>query len=89
MMAAVIPAKGEIAQVKEAPHLEFVSADAVTIPCRAIKSPAEIALAQRAMDITVEAYKEVTNARLDYDELARTVAHAAFGKRLTHRRVLA
>jgi Xaa-Pro dipeptidase len=42
---------------KEAPHLEFVSADAVTIPCRAIKSPAEIALMQRAMDITVEAYK--------------------------------
>jgi len=42
---------------KEAPHLEFVSADPVTIPCRAIKSPAEIALMQRAMDITVAAYK--------------------------------
>jgi Xaa-Pro dipeptidase len=42
---------------KEAPHLEFVSADPVTIPCRAIKSPAEIALMQRAMDITIEAYK--------------------------------
>jgi len=42
---------------KEAPHLEFVSADPVTIPCRAHKSPAEIALMQRAMDITVEAYK--------------------------------
>ncbi len=42
---------------KEAPHLEFSSADPVTIPCRAIKSPAEIALIQRAMDITVEAYK--------------------------------
>lgn len=42
---------------KEAPHLEFVSADPVTVPCRAIKSPAEIALMQRAMDITVEAYK--------------------------------
>jgi Xaa-Pro dipeptidase len=42
---------------KEAPYLEFVSADPVTIPCRAIKSPAEIALMQRAMDITVEAYK--------------------------------
>jgi Xaa-Pro dipeptidase len=42
---------------KEAPHLEFVSADPVTIPCRAIKSPAEIALMQRAMDVTVEAYK--------------------------------
>jgi len=42
---------------KAAPHLEFVSADPVTIPCRAIKSSAEIALMQRAMDITVEAYK--------------------------------
>jgi Xaa-Pro dipeptidase len=42
---------------KEAPHLEFVSADPMTIPCRAIKSPAEIALMQRAMDVTVEAYK--------------------------------
>ena len=42
---------------KEAPHLEFVSADPVAIPCRAIKSPAEIALMQRAMDVTVEAYK--------------------------------
>jgi len=40
-----------------APHLELVSADPVTIPCRAVKSPAEIALIQRAMDITVEAYK--------------------------------
>jgi Xaa-Pro dipeptidase len=42
---------------KEVPHLEFVSADPVTILCRAVKSPAEIALMQRAMDITVEAYK--------------------------------
>lgn len=42
---------------KEAPYLEFVSADPVTIPCRAIKSPAEIALMQHAMDVTVEAYK--------------------------------
>ena len=42
---------------KQAPHLEFVSADPVTVPCRAIKSRAEIALMQRAMDITVEAYK--------------------------------
>lgn len=42
---------------KEVPRLEFVSADPVTIPCRAIKSPAEIALMQRANDITVAAYK--------------------------------
>ena len=41
----------------EMPRLGFASADPVTIPCRAIKSPAEITLMQRAMDITVEAYK--------------------------------
>ncbi len=42
---------------KEAPHLMYVSADPVTIPCRAVKSAAEIALMQRAADITIEAYK--------------------------------
>ena len=42
---------------KEAPHLSFVSADPVTVPCRAHKSPAEIALIQRANEITVAAYK--------------------------------
>jgi len=42
---------------KEAPHVRFVSADPATIPCRAIKSAAEIALIQRAMDITIGAYK--------------------------------
>ena len=42
---------------KEAPNLEYVSADPVTIGCRVIKSPAEIALMQKANDITIEAYK--------------------------------
>jgi len=42
---------------RAAPHVELVSADPVTIPCRSIKSPAEIALMQRANDITAEAYK--------------------------------
>ncbi|MES2004425.1 MAG: Xaa-Pro peptidase family protein [Bacteroidota bacterium] len=40
---------------KEAPHLNYVSGDPVTIPCRIIKSPAEIALMQKASDITVAA----------------------------------
>ncbi len=40
-----------------APSLEFQSADAVTAGCRIIKSPAEIALLQRANDITIEAYR--------------------------------
>jgi Xaa-Pro dipeptidase len=42
---------------KEAPAVEFASADPVTIGCRVIKSPAEIALMQRANDITIAAYK--------------------------------
>ena len=36
---------------------EFVSADPVTVGCRVIKSPAELALMQRANDITLEAYR--------------------------------
>jgi Xaa-Pro dipeptidase len=42
---------------KEAPQLSYVSADPVTANCRMIKSPAELALMQRANDITVAAYK--------------------------------
>jgi Xaa-Pro dipeptidase len=42
---------------KEAPQLNFISADPVTIPCRLIKSAAEIALLQKANDITIAAYK--------------------------------
>ena len=42
---------------KEAPQLNFISADPVTIPCRLIKSPAELALMQKANDITIGAYK--------------------------------
>lgn len=40
-----------------AKHLEYTSADPVTVGCRVIKSPAEIALMQRANDITIEAFK--------------------------------
>ena len=42
---------------KEAPGLKYVSADPVTIPCRMIKSAAELALMQKATDITVAAMK--------------------------------
>ena len=69
---------------KEAPHLDYVSADPVTIPCRALKSRAEIALMQRAMDITVQAYKvslsllhaEMTPAEFSANAAA---AHQALG----------
>ena len=42
---------------KEASRLEYVSGDPVTIPCRMIKSAAELALMQKASDITVAAMK--------------------------------
>lgn len=42
---------------QEAPRTEFVSATPVTAGCRMFKSPAEIALMQRANDITIIAYR--------------------------------
>jgi Xaa-Pro dipeptidase len=41
----------------EARNLEYVSADPVTAGCRMIKSPTEIALMQRANDITIAAFR--------------------------------
>ena len=42
---------------KEAPGLEYVSADPVTAGCRMYKSPAEIALLQHANNVTIAAYR--------------------------------
>lgn len=42
---------------KLAPQFNYVSADPVTIPCRLIKSPAELALMQKATDVTIAAMK--------------------------------
>jgi Xaa-Pro dipeptidase len=42
---------------QEAKHLEYTSADPVTVGCRVIKSPAELALMQRANDIALAAFK--------------------------------
>lgn len=69
---------------KEATHLNFLSADPVTIPCRLIKSPKELALMQRATDITIEAHK--TNVAVlqegmspeDFGKIAEE-AHARMG----------
>ena len=67
-----------------APHLELVSADPVTIPCRAYKSPAEIALMQRAMDINLEAFKVAVSllregmSRFELESLV-TSSHRALG----------
>ena len=42
---------------KEASHLNYMSGDPVTMPCRMIKSSAELALMQKAADITSAAIK--------------------------------
>ena len=42
---------------KEASHLNYVSGNPVTMPCRMIKSSAELALMQKANDITAAAIK--------------------------------
>ena len=62
---------------KEAPGLSFVSADPVALECRLLKSPAEIALMQRAADIDIAAYKatipkiELGMVREDIIELSK------------------
>lgn len=68
----------------EAPGLEYVSADPVTIGCRVIKSAHEIALMQKANDITIEAYKasiarlEAGMTRNDFSRIS-SAAHSALG----------
>src|SRR2546421_1413925 len=62
-----------------APGLEFISATPVTAGGRMLKSPAEIALMQRANDITIVAYKAtVDSAREDMtqDEVSGSCAGA-------------
>ncbi len=69
---------------KAAPRLEYVSADPVTIECRVIKSSSELALMQKAADITIEAYKasvamlEAGMTRNDFRAVSGR-AHAALG----------
>jgi Xaa-Pro dipeptidase len=64
---------------KALPAAEFVSADPVTIGCRVIKSPAEIALLQRANDITIAAYKaafQTLRSGMTQGELSANIAAA-------------
>src|SRR5213078_944561 len=64
---------------QEAPKLEFVSATPVTAGCRMYKSPAEIALMQKANDLTIVAYRATWTAMRDgmpQDEFAGNCATA-------------
>ncbi len=64
---------------RELPSAEFVNGDSVTVPCRVIKSPAEMALLQRANDITIAAYKAALatlHEGMDQRELSANIAAA-------------
>ena len=64
---------------REIPAAEFVSGDPITVACRVIKSPAEIALMQRANDITIAAYKAALatlHEGMDQRELSANIAAA-------------
>ena len=64
---------------RQRPAAEFVSGDPVTVACRVIKSPAEIALLQRANDITIAAYKAALSTLyegMDQRELSANIAAA-------------
>lgn len=69
---------------KEAPAMNFVDAEPITAGCRMIKSASEIALMQKAMDITIAAYKaafETFKAGMTQDDLRGHIAaaHRALG----------
>jgi Xaa-Pro dipeptidase len=63
----------------EAPNLKYVIATPVTAGCRMIKSSSELALMQRANDITIAAYKaavETLKEGITQDEFAANVSLA-------------
>lgn len=64
---------------QEASRAQIVSADPVTVGCRMIKSPAEIALMQRASDITIEAFRAAIptmRAGMTQQELGQNMSQA-------------
>jgi Xaa-Pro dipeptidase len=69
---------------KESPATEFVDADAITAGCRMVKSPTELALMQKASDITIEAFRAAFQTFRDgmtQDDLRANIAaaHRALG----------
>lgn len=62
-----------------APNLQFVNGSCITAPCRMIKSPPEIALMQRAMDMTLAAHQataRILREGITTTEVAEFVAEA-------------
>ena len=66
---------------KQLPSSDLVSGDPVTVGCRVIKSPAEIALLQRANDITIAAYKAAFSTLYDGMDQRELNAHIDAGLR--------
>jgi Xaa-Pro dipeptidase len=69
---------------KESPGTEFVDADAITAGCRMIKSATELALMQKASDITIEAFRaafQTFKEGMTQDDLRANIAaaHRALG----------
>ena len=69
---------------KESPGTDFVDAEIITAGCRMIKSPAELALMQKASDITIEAFRaafQTFKAGMTQGELRANIeaAHRALG----------
>ncbi|HYB95775.1 MAG TPA: M24 family metallopeptidase [Vicinamibacterales bacterium] len=69
---------------KESPATDFVDAEVITAGCRMFKSAAELALMQRASDITIEAFRaafQTFREGMTQDELRANIAaaHRALG----------
>ncbi len=69
---------------KDAPGVDFTDADPVTAGCRMFKSPAELALMQKASDITIEAFRaafQTFREGMTQDDLRANIAaaHRALG----------
>ncbi len=64
---------------KESPATDFVDAEVITAGCRMIKGPTELALMQRASDITIEAFRAAFQTFKDgmtQDDLRANIATA-------------
>ena len=64
---------------KETPAAEFVDGEVITAGCRMIKSPTELALLQKANDVTIEAFRaafQTFKEGMTQDELRANIANA-------------
>ena len=75
---------------KEIAGTEFVDAEPITAGCRMIKSATELALMQKASDITIEAFRaafQTFSEGMTQDELRANIAARASRARRARQRV--